>query len=312
MKSSIAQLGGGSPTAHAQRWLLLFNCQAAGLAHCLSLQCGTLQVEFHDPASALQNEDQIAATLDLYDRILVAPALRKMFALGHRENVWDVPSIQFYSYQPDWCLFAPEFSNCAGAPFGNVHSIIAYTAFTLGLNLEEALALYRDDVYLELGYYTRWSTEAKAFYERYEQFGFDMRGSLAKWSRAGAFMYIPVHPKIECLNDLARAIVMRAGLPLTGSALLPQDNLVGGPVFPVYPDVGRRLGVAGDYLFKPGGSYRPIDMAEFVARSYRYYLQFVDRSPIHPSFAEALANARVVIAEKAGLPAPKGAIRLGE
>ena len=299
-QTNIIRAQDRSSAADAQQWLVLFNCQAAGLAHCLSLQCTGLDVEFHDHASAAQNRAQIVSRLDDYERILVEAGRWEDFSLEQHENVWIVPPIRFHAYQPDMCWLGPKFAGGEGWPLGNCHSIIAYTAFTLGLDLEQALALYRDDVYAELGYYAQWDREAEAFYGRYELSGFDMAGLLAKWSRAGAFMYLPFHPKIQCLNDLARAILRRAGMPLTNSAVLPQDNLVGGPVFPVYPEIGRRLGVVGNYQFKLGNEYRLIDLPEYVERSYRHYDRFVDLTPTYPNFKDALLAARSVISKKAG------------
>ena len=77
-------------------------------------------------------------------------------------------------------------------------------------------------------------------------------GASGEMGPFGGLHASPFHPKIDCLNDLARAIIRRAGLPLTNSLSRPPDNLATGPVFPVYPEIGRRLGVAGDYLFKLG------------------------------------------------------------
>lgn len=307
-QTKVIQAQGRTAAAHAQQWLLLFNCQAAGLAHCLSLQCAALDVEFHDHASAARNREQIASRLDNYERILVEAGRGEDFSLQHRENVWIVPPIGFHALQPDMCWLGPEFVKREGWPLGDWHSIIAYTAYTVGLTLEQALALYRDDVYSALGYYAQWDQEAEAFYGRFERFGFDMAGVLAKWSRSGAFMHLPFHPKIECLNDLARAILSRAGMPMTVSVVRPQDNLVGGPVFPVYPEVGRRLGMAGDYLFKLGGRYCLIDLTAFVARSYRHYDRCADLTPSVPHFAEALRAARGVIAERAGIAAARDGV----
>ena len=294
-----------SPTQR-QRWLLLFNCQAAGLAHCLSLQCREIEVEVHDPASTARNFVAIADALERYDRILAAPGCGAGLKLDGRRNFWWVPSILFQAYHPDMCFLGQEFAKGEHWRMGNCHSIIAYTAFSLGLDIDQATALYREDVYADLGYFLQWELEAEAFYARYERFGFDMGGCLAKWSRKEAFMYVHAHPKIECLNDLARSILRRAGMPLTDSPLRPHDNLVAGPVFPVYPEIGRRLGVPGDYLFKVARQYRMLNLGEFVSMSYRHYASFANLTPTDPYFAEALEGARAVIAAHAGVVDPEG------
>ena len=291
-------------SGNRRKWLLLFNCQAAGLGHCLALQGAEIDVEFHDHASAARHREQILAALDSYERILVQPTLEQTYALAGRGNVWLVPPVRFHAYHPDMCWLGQDFTRRESWPLDDCHSIIAYTSFTLGLDVEQALILYRDDVYSALGYYTRWEQEADWFYAQYCRYGFDMSGCLTRWNRSGGLMYLPIHPKIDCLNDLARAILRRAGVPITNTTLRPQDNLVGGPAFPVYPEIGMRLGVAGDYLFKLGGRYCLLDLPQFVARSYRYYEQCVDLTPSVGNFSRPLARARTVIAAKMGIALP--------
>lgn len=280
---------------------MLFNCQTAGLASCITLQCREIDLEAHDPADTSRNVDKIADSLDSYDRILAAPGCGAGLELRGRDNFWWVPSILFQAYQPDMCFLGQKFARGEQWRMGNAHSIIAYTAFKLGLDADEARELYRDDVYADLGYYAQWEREAEAFYARYERFGFDMPGCIAKWSRKGAFMYVHAHPKIECLNDLACAILRRAGMPLTNTSILPHDNLAAGPVFPVYPEIGRHLGVSGEYLFKGSGQYNVIDLDEFVSISFRHYDSFDDLTPTDPYFSDALDGARRVIAAHAGI-----------
>jgi hypothetical protein len=99
-----------NPRPHEQRWLLLFNCQAPGLANCFSLLSRDVHVENHDTVTLGPNRDALLKRLDSYDRILVAPGIEKLFELdlGERANVWRLPPVMFAGFHPDACILAQE------------------------------------------------------------------------------------------------------------------------------------------------------------------------------------------------------------
>lgn len=61
-----------------QRWLLLFNCQAEGLATCLELLNPNLIVEKYDALNYHANASKIRATFDSCDRIVIAPRVKHL------------------------------------------------------------------------------------------------------------------------------------------------------------------------------------------------------------------------------------------
>ena len=89
--------------------------------------------------------------------------------------------------------------------------------------------------------------------------------------RSEARMYSINHPRIACVRDVARCVLARAGIQAVYDDALPQDNLANGPIFPVYPEIGARLGVQGSLLFKLGGAYRFLRLADYVEASFRLY-----------------------------------------
>ena len=76
------------------------------------------------------------------------------------------------------------------------------------------------------------------------------------------------HPSIAVLHDLGRALLAQQGLAAVESHLLPHDNLLNGPVWPVYGEIAETLGVPGSYQFKLGAQWRCIGLEAFVASGY--------------------------------------------
>lgn len=261
------------------RWLVVFNCQGQGLANCLQIM-GNVSVDYHDHASILQHKESVLARLDTYDRVIVAPWVEEQAQLGIGDlpNVWHVPPFYFDGYQPDFCWLTGAAGNLIG-PLGNCQSIIARTAYLCELSESQAVSLYREDVYARLGYFAHWHHARELVISQYAAHGFDVRQMFVDWSRRMPFVHMGAHPKIFVLNDIARMLLDRDGLELHDAGILPHDNLVNGPVFPVYPEIASRLGLAGNYTFKCGGKYETMKLEAFVGASFRAFADFGEASP---------------------------------
>lgn len=278
-------------------WLLLFNCQAQGFANCLTLLCPEIQVEYYDPPSYRRNAEAIMSRLDSYDRILVAPRVERSqnIELTGRANVWRVPSLFFQAYHPDLCYLSTTGLLSKGPLGPHYHSAIAFSAFCRGLNEQETAGLYREDVYEALGYFNYWDRAVTELVEEFASHGIDIRESLVNWSRGGPFMHTINHPRIHCLRDVAKAVIRRAGLAVNDTDVLPHDNLAVAPVYPVFPEVGSRLGVRGSYLFKGAGSYRLMGLQEFISASFEIYRKADDLTPSVPGFFPMLEKTKAII-----------------
>jgi hypothetical protein len=252
-----------------QKWLLIFNCQTLGLANCLRLYRPGLTIDSYDPSQVAANRATIVAQLDSYDRIIVEPQIRPriddMLPELAGVDVWAVPYVVFGGYQPDFCLL-----NANGKPSQKCHSALAYAAFQVGFDEAATVKLFHDRTYEALGYYERWDAEKVAITKRFTEFGFDIERLMVRWSRSGPFMYVPNHPKVACIADMARMLLTNAGLKPIDCGVLPHDNLANGPIFPVYPEIGARLGVKGSYWFNFGG-YRMLDLEQFIAECFAEY-----------------------------------------
>lgn len=272
-------------------WLLLYNCQGMGLANSLNLMCNSIEVESHDPAGFGRNRESIIGRLCEFDRILIAPQLENTLALdlAGLDTVWRIPTITFDAYHPDICYLVQSGKSLKG-PLGDYHSLIAYAAFCKGLDERHTLALFTERVYAALGYFDRWDGARVRLLELFSAHGLDIAARYANWSRTGPFMYSFNHVRIHCLRDVALAILERAGLAAQPTDLLPHDNLANGPCYPIYPEIGARLGVSGNYLFKLGGKYQCIGLEEYVAASFDLY-RSSEGVDIRPTYARPFAHA---------------------
>lgn len=285
------------------RWLLLFNCQAHGLAHCLNLMCDEIEVEHHDPVGIARHRERIAEALSGFDRIVVAPQVADDPATGldldaQGDRVLRVPTLYFSGYHPDTCYVDGGERRPLRGPIGEYHSVIAYAAFLHGRSEAQAIDLYRESTFQSLLYFTRWDLAWRRMGTAFSQHGFDIARLRPAWSRRGPFMYTVNHPRIECLHDLALMILERTGHKARYLDSLPADNLAIGPVLPVFPAIAGRLGCRGSELFKLPGAYRHITLEEYVAGSYAAYRQ----APVHRirgDYASVLSQADAFLARAA-------------
>jgi len=285
----------GGHQGQRESWLLVSNCQAMGLANCLNLATDEVHVEHYHPAGFKKNSRAILRRWDTYARVLVAPQLLHMLPEKFRasDKIWSIPTFSFSAYHPDVCYLKSAGKPLKG-PLDDYHSAIAYAGFKLGMTVYEVRRHYNESTYARLGYFDRWDSAKRQLLDKFEQSGFDMRLAFAGWTRMGAFMYSINHVKVHCLMDLARAILKRAGKRSDYLSEIPHDNLMYGPVFPVYPEIGIRLGVPGSYLFKPGGMYGFIRLEQYLSECHSVYARARDLAPI-PEHAAMIENAMRIL-----------------
>jgi hypothetical protein len=278
-----------------QRWLLVYNCQVMGLGNCLNLMCDDIDVEYYDPAGFRKHAGSVGERLSSFDRVLVAPQLETglEFDFSRHPEVWRIPTIAFNAYHPDTCYLLDSGKSLKG-PLGDYHSLIAYAAHRAGLGERATVALYRADTYQALGYFERWDHARATLLGAFSEHGLDIAQAFVHWSRSGPFMYSINHPRLHCVRDVARSILGRAGLEASYLDPLPHDNLANGPVYPIYPEIGTRLGAAGHYLFKLGGAYRFIRLEDFIAASFQVYREHRGAT-VRPEFSRLLDQAMPVV-----------------
>lgn len=187
---------------------------------------------------------------------------KRMADLGERFVAF--PRFLFSGFHPD-AMKAPDLDRMK--PFKTVHSRLIASAYVKGVPRDRVADLFNAYVYGVLGYFDE--------FEKAERFllqsspDLDLSGVLADW-KTQVFAHIPNHPTIEVLHSIARLVCEKVGLP-TIPAEPPPDPQALRVVWPVYPEIGRRLGVEGSLSFRPGGHHPPLDLEQTIARHYQHY-----------------------------------------
>lgn len=264
---NAAQAGHRAKPDSRAKLLVIFNCQAEGLATCLEI-AGDIRVDGYTHIDFEKRKTAILARLDRYQLVIVAPFVEKYCGIKfpQSDKIMRVPVFNFGGYHPDHCNLSVP-----GGPLKGNFSMLSFAAFRLGIPLARAMDCFNAGMYTQMGYFDFWETSRKGFIACFKKAGFDLSRDFVEWSRHGPAAYIPAHPKIACLRDMARRILEKRGLPSHETDFLPQDNLARGANFPVYPEIGSRVGVQGSYLFKAPDSYRMLQLDEFVTESYAFF-----------------------------------------
>jgi hypothetical protein len=291
-----------------ERWLVLFACQAQPLAACLEVLHGRLELEFHDVPTSPEEADALQRGLERFDRILISPRTRGFIPpeVAAQGNVVLVPQVVFQGYHPDLCYLTHSGPLAQGL-LGPYHSAIAYAAWRAGYDLPGTLALYRADIYEALGFHDAWASSRDTMLATFREHGLELAEAFVRWSRSGIFMHSLNHPKIGVFMDIARAVLHSLGYQVRESGVVPPDFLVRGPVFPVYPEIGARLGVAGSYQFKPGGGYGLCDLEQYVEASRAVFAAAGDAEPNLPAFLPLLERAQRLFSGAGGLAPARAA-----
>lgn len=198
---------------------------------------------------------------------------------GLEEKLIRVPAISYSAFHPDMGYVNKSTGGHVSGPTGDYHSMIALWAWENGLNSEEALSLYRHDVYEFLGYFNHREISYKFLLSVADSMGFPIRPMLSKWLASGCFMHSINHPKINVLADVGRYILGRLGINYSpGIENYIADDLAVHPCWGVYPEIARKMFIDGAYMFKlsrgRGSDKRPaptLTLTEFVRESFAFY-----------------------------------------
>lgn len=285
-----------------ETWLLLSNCQTFGLANSLNLLNPKFHIEAVDVYAFQHGIEKYRATLPEYFRVIIHPYFQTMdFDFTAARNLDIVPSIEFDAYHPDVCYAFSESGGPLDGPMSAYHSMIVLAAYEAGLSAEATRKLFRRDVFERCGFLTRWEEERTDLINNFAQHGLDISSAFRNWSRGDSFMYSVNHPKIHCVYDIARAFMKRLGVQTFEGGIVPMDNLLKGPCYPVYPEIAETFGARGSYLFKMHNDYRLISLETFIDLSFASYSRFpVGTLHIEKSVRGRYAQVKAVITEAVG------------
>jgi hypothetical protein len=190
-----------------------------------------------------------------------------------------LPMLVFTGFHPDIAYIRGSGGPIRGLET-NYHSIIVAAAFTLGLPANRVTDLFNALVFAELGYFDVFDAAKVALINNFDQVGFNLRPLFdVGLKEVGQFMYTIDHPHVLALALLCRLALARAGFvdPATPLPNEIGDYLAGHFVWPTYPALAKRIGVAGSTTFllrnhdMPSGYQRELPLSDYVSASFCLY-----------------------------------------
>lgn len=256
-----------------ETWLVLSNCHSLGLANCLQLQYPHVHIVAIEQAAAMKEPARVLQESRSAARIFISPPVKSLNLIDASKPTIDVPSFSFAGYHPDlsYVKFGEEMVQ---SPLHDYHSTICFAAFKKGYSETDTKALFVGRNYERCGYFAVWEQDRDLLEHYLQQFQIDGCKLFRRWTMRGPFMYSTNHPRIECLFDIATELLRSHGLEPTATSICPLDNLINGPIFPIFDEIAESLGVQGSYLFKPTLSYSLLTLDEFIGGSFAVYRRY--------------------------------------
>lgn len=280
----------------------LGNCQVKAIAQCAAV---ALNIE-----PAYVHPSKVKEDPELLGKVLAESQLVFVQQLESRQRVRELassigrpdlpilvaPLFHFAGFHPDVAYGAPAGER-PDLPMGNAFSALLLAAWRERLSEQETIGLFRDEVYDELGYYKMFGLAEAALKAQCAKVDIDAEPLLTRWMKQGTFVYLPLHPKLHVLSDIAMTLLRKHQLysgPFSPDGV--DDELSRNLVWPVYPEIAQRLGVAGSYVFKPKNMrnvprehLNPMDLESFVVRTFACFRQ---TEPIYSAF-QRLSDPRL-------------------
>ncbi len=254
------------------------NCQARGLQSilekavpgCRTVLVGDGWIFRVDEAK----RHQFAADLAACDVVFMQPWGQQFGPLSleaikaKTDKVVACPYLGFSGFFPDCTHVRLDGKQVMSSGIGPYHSAIVAAAYLEGLPEWRAEMLFNAYTYASLGYFDQYEASAQFLLRDSSRLGFDLTDFTSL--RRGVFMHTINHPVIGILAEIARQGLARHGIAFQDPGDSLHDQLGEGAVWPVYPEIARKLNVPGSQEFVVARnqvqSYR-----EFIDSCYETY-----------------------------------------
>jgi len=272
------------PRRARERWIVLSNCQTLSMARGISALAETIDC---DGCDAWQMAGRLAEDPDYflrYDFMLLLGNLWNFPGFPPKDRLppyVEMPCFSFTGYHPDCCYVAADGENVTDGVIGPYHSMIALAGYKEQIGPTATARFFNGGIYEQAGYYGHWLAQRDEMIRRFAKFGYDIAGIFRKASRGRSFMHTIDHPDIVLMTELAKVILRRLDRPHREEAPLPVDVLA-NVSWPVYPEIGEQLGVAGAYRFRPLDRYATLDLNEYLEEAFASFGHW-DRSRLRVS-----------------------------
>lgn len=228
------------------------NCQARGLGaaldawapgHDIVVQAAA-RLDLDDPEAV----DAALGRLLACDRLLIQSleTRRPQFAAfvtallaGAGGCVERWPLVVFNGFHPD-CVYVLRDGTPLPGAAARYHSALAAAAWIEGLPAARAAGIFNAYAYASLGYFDAYQTGLAGLVGD-ALHGYDLSRCIGPGRR---FMHTINHPTIDISVEIGRQALDRLGLDRRAEINRPADPLANDVVWPLYPEIADRLGVA--------------------------------------------------------------------
>jgi len=272
-KNHLAELELYGPPSEGRQGRLrlgiLGNCQAYSLADLLRRLYPDLEIRAMG-VGELDGPEEATATAELYsgfDAVVSQPLGRRRGPLSTAAMAASArryirfPSVLFNGFHPDMIY--------AGAYPRGLHSRLVLAGFAMGLPQERVAGLFNAYVYGLLGYFDACAKAERYLVEAGRPYGFELETLVQDWRVDGPFMHTPTHPGIRVFSSIAEKVAGDLDLGPPQAGIEAPDMLEPLGVWPVYPEIARRLGMAGELTFR-FQSTPPMGLEAMIAQAYAF------------------------------------------
>nr|WP_293245092.1 GSCFA domain-containing protein [Panacagrimonas sp.] len=278
--------------AKRKTYAVIGNCQSAAMMRCVQALtgCEMPTMSWRIPEELMYHESRRAEVVDLFTRhekVFIQPIYWQALSKFHPELADQVilyPTIAFAGYHPDVVyVLRKENRNHVIGPSHDYQSSIVFMGWKAGLSIERTIGLFNASTYERLGFFDTWHPAFAALIDEGRAAGIELGEFVRSWRRRGPFMRSMNHPQLHVSLDIAKAVLEKHGIRASSFELdsYVYDYLSTGAAWPVYPEVGQKLGIGGHYRFRlesPGYNadqpVRSLSLEEFVRASYQAFSRY--------------------------------------
>ncbi len=283
--------------------LVTGNCQSPIFANCLRVMAPQWEVRGNEFNVLIKNMEEHINWADyIYTQTGFAQHLKDAGAAADRIRLF--PRMSYSGFHPDG-VFAGPASQRIMSPLGPINSLIALMAYADGLSARDAVSLFCDSTYREMGYYRRPGVDRQLLMDEGRRVGIDLDRAFTRWETSGCFFYVGIHPKVDVVASVAELVLIRDNESVRQIDVTPYvpDPFPALSVWPVYPEIGARFKQKGSYVFKPANKYIKnenlvtlLTLPEFVEQSFEMYSKIDFKSSFNPTpYSANFASARAAL-----------------
>lgn len=249
------------------------NCQTESL-------CRTLAAMLPDDEIVgffgTRHVDEISGSDILLTQGIAVPLVPKGILAEMEGRTFMFPEFYFSGYHPDVVVQHVGDQTLLG-PGGMYNSSLVLHGFLERWSIEDTRSLFRGEVYDHLGFASYWGASVQSMVDEVDRCGLNGREMVSKWLLEKPLCYTPNHPKMSVVGHIARGLVDKIGL--RPAARYPEmftgDWLAAHGVWPIYPEIAKRLGVPGSLNFNFDTSAHflkgVIGLDRFIEKSFEAY-----------------------------------------